>query len=140
MVVRSLDHPYEGNPFARETVLCEALEQGPVVIPDGQLFLQMWQYAPDRLKPRLIYVADDAAAVKYMGYDTIEGGVRVLRSWAPVNVVEWSEFARGTHEFLAYQSSLRPGWVLARVVEEGATVEVRKTALLRELVKVRLRD
>jgi hypothetical protein len=75
-----------------------------------------------------------------MGFDTIEGGIRVLRGWAAVNVMEWGEFTHGTREFMAYQSSLRPGWVLARVVEEGATVEVKKTALYRELVRVRLRD
>jgi hypothetical protein len=140
MGIRSVDHPYDGNPFDREPVLREALEQGPVVIPDGQLFLQMWQYAPERLKSRLIYVADDQAALKYMGFDTIEGGIRVLSGWAPVNVIEWGDFTHGTREFTAYQSSLRPGWVLARVVEEGATVEIKKTALYRELVRVRLRD
>jgi Dolichyl-phosphate-mannose-protein mannosyltransferase len=138
MGIRSLDHPYDGNPFDGEPVLREALERGPVVIPDGQLFLQMWYYAPERYKSSLIFPVDNAAAVKYMGYDTIDGGVRLLRPWAAVNVVEWADFVRDTREFMAYQTSLRPGWVLARVVAEGATVEVRKTALLRELVNVRL--
>ena len=140
MVVRSLDHPDAGNPFDGEPVLREALERGPVVIPDGQLYLQMWHYAPERLKSRLIYVADDQAALKYMGFEAFETGIRVLRAWAPVNVMEWGDFTHNTREFVAYQTLLRPGWVLERVVEEGATVEVRKTTRYRELVKVRLRD
>jgi hypothetical protein len=140
MAIRSMDHPSEGNPFAGEPVLREALEQGPVVIPDGLLFMQMWHYAPERLKSRLIYVADDQAALKYMGFEAFETGIRVLRAWAPVNVMEWGDFTHNTREFVAYQTLLRPGWVLERVVEEGATVEVRKTTRYRELVKVRLRD
>jgi hypothetical protein len=81
---------------------------------------------------------DNAAAVKYMGYDTIDGGVRTLRPWTSMNLVEWSDFVRETRQFTAYQTSLRPGWVLSRVVAEGAAVEVKKTALFRELVDVRL--
>jgi hypothetical protein len=138
MAVRSLDHPYEGNPFDGEPVLREALEQGPVVIPDGQLYLQMWHYAPERYKSRMIFLLDEAAAVKYLGYDSIDVGVRVVRRRAAVNVMDWADFARGTREFTAYQSSLRPGWVLPRVVAEGASVEVKKTALFRELVHVRM--
>jgi hypothetical protein len=138
MVVRSLDHPDAGNPFDGEPVLREALERGPVVIPDGQLYLQMWHYAPERYKSRLVFVMDNAAAVKYMGYDTIDGGVRTLRPWTSMNLVEWSDFVRGTRQFTAYQTSLRPGWVLSRVVAEGAAVEVEKTALFRELIDVRL--
>ena len=140
MTVRSLDYPSRGNPFDAEPVLREALEQGPVVVPDGQLFLQMWQYAPERYKSRLLFLMDNDAAVKYMGFDTIDGGVRALKPWAAVNAVEYADFARGGREFMAYQTSMRPGWVLARVVADGATVEVKKTALYRELVKVRLRD
>ena len=138
MVVRSVDHPYEGNPFDGEPVLREALERGPVVIPDGQLFLQMWHYAPERYKSRMIFLLDEAAAVKYLGYDSIDVGVRVVRRRAVVNVMDWADFARDTREFTAYQSSLRPGWVLPRVVAEGAAVEVKKTALFRELVHVRM--
>jgi hypothetical protein len=139
-IVRSLDHPSDGNPFERETILRDALNRGPVVIPDGQLYLQMWYYAPAQYRSRLIFLADSAAAVKYMGYDTIDGGLLALRGWADVKVVEYAEFARGTREFTLYQTSLRPGWVLARVVADGARAEVKKTALFRELVEVRLRD
>lgn len=140
VTIRLIDYPVKGNPFESEPVLKKALEQGPVVIPDGQLFLQMWQYAPERLKPRLLYLADDAAALKYMGFETIDGGIRVLRQWAPVQVTEYSEFAKPGREFLVYQSSLRPGWVLSRVMADGANAGIRTVAPYRELVSVRLRD
>jgi hypothetical protein len=140
MGIRSLDHPSNGNPFYGETVLHEALEQGPVVVPDGLLFLQMWHYAPERLKSRLIFVPDNAAAVQYMNYDTVDQGVRDLRRFAAINVREWADFAHDTREFMAYQSSLRPAWMLQRVLAEVATVEVKKATTYRTLLKVRLHD
>ncbi len=138
--IRSADHPTAGNPFYGETMLHEAVEQGPVVVPDGLLYLQMWWYAPERLKPRLLYVVDNAASVKYMNYETVDDGLGKMRQYVPVNVRTWAEFARDTHEFTALQSSLRPAWILQRVVEEGATVEVKKAAPYRTLLNVRLRN
>ena len=138
--IRLVDYQAKGNPFAGEPLLMEALEQGPVVIADGQLYMQMWQYAPERLKARMLFLADDASAVKYMGFETIDGGIRALIPWAPVQVREYAEFATPGREFLVYQNSLRPGWVLSRVVADGASVAIRKVATFRELVSVRLRD
>ena len=137
--IRLMDHAVDGNPFDGEPVLKEALEQGPVVIPDGQLFMQMWHYAPERLKMRLVFLADDAAALKYLGFDTIEG-IRILLPWVPIRVIEYREFAKPGKEFLLYQNSLRPGWVLSRVVDDGANTAIRKVALFRQLVSVRLPD
>jgi 4-amino-4-deoxy-L-arabinose transferase-like glycosyltransferase len=138
--IRLMDHAAKGNPYENEPVLKEALEQGPVVIPDGQLFMQMWHYAPERLKPRLMYLADDAAALKYLGFDSIESSLRGLLPWAPVHVMEYREFAQPGREFLLYQNSLRPGWVLSRVADDGASSSIRKVALFRQLVSVRLRN
>jgi hypothetical protein len=138
--IRLVDYAPKGNPFAGEPLLMEALEQGPVVIADGQLYMQMWQYAPERLKARMLFLADDAAAVKYMGFETIDGGIRALIAWAPVQVKEYAEFARPGREFLVYQNALRPGWVLSRVVADGASVTIRRVAIFRELVSVRLPD
>jgi hypothetical protein len=145
MAIRLIDYPVSGNPFEAEPILKEALEHGPVVIPDGLLFLQMWQYAPERLKTRLVFLADDTAALKYMGFATVDGGVRVLRPWSSVQVIEYSDFSRPGREFLVYQSPLRPGWILpgwllARVVDDGANATIQKVAPYRELIKVRLRD
>jgi hypothetical protein len=139
MTVRSLDYRSDGNPFQREKILVEALEQGPVVIPDGLLFLQMWHYAPQQYKSRMMFVADNASAVKYMGYDTVDDGLRALRPWANIHLAEYDEFARGTREFTIYQSTLRPAWLLARVLSDGATAEVQKTSQYRDLIRVRLR-
>jgi hypothetical protein len=136
----STEIPPARNPFDGEPLLREALEQGPVAVPDGQLFLQMWHYAPEPLKSRLLFLADDEAALKYMGFDTIDGGIRVLRDWSSVGVVEYRNFASPGREFFVYQNTARPGWVIPKVAADGATVEVRKYAGFRALMRVRLKS
>jgi hypothetical protein len=127
------------NPFVAEKMLADALREGPVVVPDGQLFLQIWHYAPHELRPNLLYLADNAAAAKYLGFDTIEGGLRVLRPWASVQVLEYKGFARPGREFLVYQNSLRPGWLLSQVADAGAHVEATAITNFRQLYRVRLK-
>jgi hypothetical protein len=100
----------------------------------------MWHYAPEPLKSRLLFLADNDAALKYMGFDTIDIGIRVLRPWSSVDVVEYQSFASPGREFLVYQNTLRPGWLISKVVDDGATVEVRKYAGFRELIRVRLKS
>ncbi|HWB83405.1 MAG TPA: glycosyltransferase family 39 protein [Bryobacteraceae bacterium] len=126
------------NPFDGEPILRQALTDGPVVIPDGQLFLQMWYYAPQSLKPRLLFLADSAAAVRYMGFDTIDDGIMVLRPWARISAMEYSRFATPGREFLVYQNTLRPAWLLQKIVADGGSAEIRKISTIRELVRVRL--
>jgi hypothetical protein len=99
----------------------------------------MWHYAPEPLKSRLLFLADDEAALKYMGFDTIDGGIRVLRGWSSAGVVEYRNFASPGREFFVYQNTARPGWVIPKVAADGATVEVRKYAGFRALMRVRLK-
>jgi hypothetical protein len=99
----------------------------------------MWYYAPEPLKSRLRFLADNDSALKYMGFDTIDGGIRVLRSWSSVPVVEYQSFASPGREFLVYQNTLRPGWFISKAVDDGATVEIRKYQGSRALIRVRLK-
>ncbi len=127
------------NPFGQEPVLEKALQKEPVVISDGQLFLQMWQYAPEPLKPRLEFLADDEAAIRYMGFDTIDEGLRVLRPWTSARVVDYRDFFAPGREFLIYQSTLRQGWLLAKVLDDGGTAEILALHGSRELIRVRFK-
>jgi hypothetical protein len=109
------------------------------VVPDGQLFLQMWQYAPAALKSNILYLADNAAAAKYMGFDSIDGGLRVLRPWSSVQVLEYRDFAAPGREFLVYQNTLKPGWLLPRVLDDGASADLQAYTNYRQLFRVRLK-
>lgn len=135
----TIEMPAPQNPFAREPVLAKALETEPVVIPDGQLFLKAWQYAPEALKSKLLFVSDDDASVKYMGFDSIDAGLRVVRPFAAVQVVDYRDFYAPGKEFLVYQNTLRPGWVLAKVMADGGSAEVLSASGFRELLRVRFK-
>ena len=139
VVVTLADHGDARNPFTEETALVEALKQGPVVVSDGQLHLQMWHYAPPELKPRLVFLVDEPAAVKYMGFDTLDKGGGALKKWAGATSLPYSEFVAANRDFLLYRNLARPEWVTPRVLDEGASVEVRSVGLRRELVRVRMK-
>lgn len=131
------------NPFTREKELAAALEQGPVVIPDGHLFLQMWYYGPERLRSRMIFLADPLLAAKYMAYgdagthSTIDEGLPFLRSLVSVNTIPYADFHPEGGVFLAYHNPLRPGWLLSDVVQRGDGVELIRESPARQLYRIR---
>jgi hypothetical protein len=135
----TVEIPPSRRPFADEPILVQALQQGPVVVADGQLFLQMWHYAPDALKSNLLFLVDDAAAVKYMGFDSIDGGLRALRPWSSVQVIEYRDFAAPGREFPLYQNSLRPGWLLPKIVADGGSADLLAFTTYRQLYRARLK-
>ena len=135
----TMDIPPPRNPFLEEPILAKALETEPVVISDGQLFLQLWQYAPDSLKSRLLFLADTDAAIEYMGFDTIDSGILVLRPWAPLKALEYKSFFAPGREFLLYRNLLRPEWLLAKVIKDGGSARLQEFNYRRELLRVRFR-
>jgi hypothetical protein len=137
--VMTIAAPDVRDPYRQEAVLAKALAEGPVVIPDGQLFLSMWQYAPRELRPRVEFVADNESAIRYMGFDTIDDGLRVLRPYAPVEVLEGREFLTPGREFLLYQNTLRPGWLLSKIVDGGGSAELLANSGFRQLFRVRVK-
>lgn len=139
LVFQAIDFPRARNPYENEPLLHDALARGPVVIPDGQLFLQMWRYAPEPLKSRILYVTDSGAAVKYMGFDSLESGLRVLTPWSSVKVVEYRQFALPGREFTVYQNTLRPGWLIPKIAAEGASLKVVGYRAYRALIEARLK-
>jgi hypothetical protein len=55
-----------------------------------------------------------------------------------VQVLEYGDFAVPGREFLVYQNSLRPGWLLARVMADGASADVQAFTNYRQLFRVKL--
>jgi hypothetical protein len=135
----TIDVPAPRNPFLDEPILRHALATEPVVVSDGQLFLQMWWYAPQPLKSRLVFLADAPSAVAYMGFETIDTGIFTLRQWAPVNVVEYNSFFAPGKEFLVYRNLLRPEWLLAKVIKDGGSARIEEFDRRRELLRVRFK-
>jgi hypothetical protein len=131
--------PAPQNPFQQEPMLTKVLPREQVVIPDGQLFLLVWHYAPESQKSHLLFVADGTAALKYVGYDSIDEGMRVVRPFAPVQVVDYQAFYAPGKEFLIYQNTMRPGWLLEKVLDDGGSAQVLASSGFRELIRVRFK-
>jgi hypothetical protein len=127
-------HPFTGDPE-----LVSALEREPVVVADGMLYLQLWYYAPQRLKSRLVYLTDNDAARRYVKNDLLEDGLKSLRPWAPVEVLDYRSFAAPGREFLVYQKKFYMAWLLDRIVDDGGSASIEASRDTRTLVRVRIR-
>ncbi len=132
--------PPPRNPLAEESLLVGALRQGPVVVADGQLFLQMWHYTPEPLKSNLIFLVDKTAAVKYEAFNTasIDPSLTSLRRWCPLRVIDYRDFATPGKEFRVLQSLLKPGWLLAKIAADGGSETVEQYTNIRQLYRVRI--
>jgi hypothetical protein len=127
-------HPFTGDPE-----LARALEREPVAIADGMLFLQLWYYAPERLKSRIFYLSDNEAAQRYLKNELLENGLKGLRPWVPVQVLDYRTFATPGREFLVYQKKYYISWLLDRIVDDGGSASIEASHDFRTLVRVRIK-
>jgi hypothetical protein len=74
----------------------------PVVIPDPVEFLQLAQSASPAFSRKFVYLADESEAVKYTGTDNLDRTLLVVRSYAPFQVEDYTQFTAAHHEFLFY--------------------------------------
>jgi hypothetical protein len=74
----------------------------PIVCPEVTLFHRMSYYAGRQFADRLIYTADPASAVRYLGHDTIDRGLMALRPWFPLKTVDYSSYIASQPRFLVY--------------------------------------
>jgi hypothetical protein len=132
--------PPPANPLAGESVLLKALEQGPVVVAEGQTFMQVWYYTPEPLKSNLVFLVDSTASVKYGFFNTasIDAAMAYLRHWYPFRVIDYRDFATPGKDFRVLQNPLKPGWLLAKVAADGGAETVEQYTNLRQLYRVRM--
>jgi hypothetical protein len=125
------------NPIAREPLLAVALASGPVVVDDGVLFLQIWRYAPAGWRPRLLFLGDTDAAVRYTGADTVDLNLLSAAPLFDLPVVRYADFARPGREFTLYLTGT--GWLPRRVVADGGSLEIIRMEGGRALARARIR-
>ena len=94
----------------------------PVVMPHGSQYLPLAHYWPKPLASRLYYLTDREAALRYR--HTAMGGHALTRfaQWVPLNVVPYRSFVANHPRFLVFGSI---GWVLPKLLEDGARVELK---------------
>ena len=111
------------NPVEQRPMLAATLSSHGRVVASGSLtFLQLWYYAPPMQRMRLLYIADPAIARHFTGSDTFDRGYLALSKWTAVPVEEYGPFVSRTAEFTVY--ALGSGWLLEKLREDGATVQL----------------
>jgi hypothetical protein len=141
LIVVSVTIPPPRDPIAEETVLIDALKQGPVVVADGQLFMQMWLYLPETLKSNLLFLVDREASVKYQAFNTsaIDAALTSVRDFYPIHALDYSAFAASGKEFRLLQNPLKPGWVLEKIAADGGSEVIERYTNLRQLYRIHMR-
>jgi hypothetical protein len=124
-----------------EFVLVDALKQGPVVVADGQLFMQMWLYLPEPLKSNMIFLVDSEASVKYQTFNTaaIDSALSYVRQWFPIRALDYGAFATPGTEFRLLQNPLKPGWMLEKIAADGGSETIDHYTNLRQLYRIRMK-
>jgi len=127
--------------LSEEFVLVESLKQGPVVVEDGQLFMQMWFYLPEPLKSNMIFLVDSEASVKYQVFTTsaIDAALSSVRLSFPIRVLDYRTFATTGKEFRLLQNPLRPGWLLDKIAADGGSEVIDRYTNLRQLYRIRIK-
>jgi hypothetical protein len=124
------------NPFAAAPLLRQALatQAGPVVVSDAFAFLEIWYYAPGKLKPRILCLSDPQSAVKYQHKDETDS--HALGDLG-VPFRPYHDFATPGSQFLLFVA--RPNWITEKVLADGGTLDTlvgsRRGVLLRAHVK-----
>jgi hypothetical protein len=127
-----------------EFVLIHALEgapdQGPVVVADGQTFVQIWYYLPTRLKSKIVFLVDREAAVKYATFNTaaIDAALSDVRRFCGLPVLDYRDFVTPGKQFRVLQNPLKPGWLLEKIAADGGTEAIDDYTKLRQLYRVRM--
>jgi Dolichyl-phosphate-mannose-protein mannosyltransferase len=125
------------DPYTRARLLRKELgtSDQPVVISNYIAFLEVWYYAPDDVKPRILCLDDEKAAVKYRHMDDVAGDS--LRDIG-VPFHPYGEFATSGKQFKIYFVGW--SWITNKILEDGGSVEWldasdRSGGLLRARIK-----
>jgi Dolichyl-phosphate-mannose-protein mannosyltransferase len=92
----------------------------PVVVSNALEFFPLMHYGSPALVTRLVDLVDISQAIVYSGTDSTDKQMLVLRSYTPLQVYEFHDFAAKYPEFLLYSGG--GGWLdwwSARLADDG---------------------
>jgi Dolichyl-phosphate-mannose-protein mannosyltransferase len=98
----------------------------PVAVADGLLYLPLELYASRESRNRFVYLVDEQKAVQYLGSDSIDKNLAVLRRDLPFTMPDFPEFARTHQIFLLYTQKPRPvfDWLSLYLPSVTSSMEV----------------
>jgi len=112
-----------------DPLLRGAIEQGPIIMDDGQPFLKQWYYLPASMKSRVEYVADPQSEVRWTETDVTDLGMLSLKKWFGLPILDYEkDVATPGKTVRIYHNSSGSTWLLNRLLADGAKIEVQQTA------------
>lgn len=97
---------------------------GPIVMTDNDMLLPLRHYQPPEVSQRLLYLADEKAALATQGYHTIERLFPRLERWSKVVDVEpYAEFVQKHRVFVLIDKSR--GYIAKLLWQQGATLTAK---------------
>jgi len=94
----------------------------PVVVSDARDYLQLMYYGSPAWVTRLVVLEDAPQAEVYAGSDNVDKQLLILRSYVPLQMYEFHDFASKHPEFLLYSEGTMFDWWPARLVDDGYVV------------------
>jgi hypothetical protein len=101
------------------------------------VFLPLAYGAPDRLAPRLYYLADPAATVRATGTDTLDVALTHLALVARLHVEPYGGFLAAHRDFFVWDPPGPFGWVRQALAMDGVEVETRRDSAAGTLMRAR---
>jgi hypothetical protein len=110
-----------GEPFEQLTHLVEVAnrEKLPIVVSDFNTYVQVCHYASPELRGRILTLVDPGKSWIYTGTDTAEKIAVILRSYAPLTILDFPPFAANHPVFLLYSNGAEGDWWPARLLHDG---------------------
>jgi hypothetical protein len=96
----------------------------PVVIADPILFLQLAHYQPPELVGRLFFLTDLDQVVRFTEQDSGERSLQHLNMVRRIPLEPYQAFIQTHRAFHVYWTGKRWEWLLSKLIEDGARVEV----------------
>ena len=94
----------------------------PIVVSDGLQYLPLTRYIAPDLRHDLYALVDPTSAVDYVGSDSVDRNLQLLRGYVPLQIVDYADFASAHRSFLMVSSGERFDWLPTRLVRDGHDV------------------
>jgi hypothetical protein len=127
-------------PFQVPEVLSVDHTDLPIIVEGPLDYLQLTYYAPSPVRERLVSLVDPASAALFVGTRRGDLSLARLQPFTPALRIEQPSAFFGRHQHFLVFRGVEPGWVLAKLVDEGARATLVRYRNTQAMFDVRLSE
>jgi hypothetical protein len=115
-----LGRPYENSAWMK------ALQDSslPVTATPEIFFMQLQRYAPQNVRSRITYMADEQRALKYQGVFSNDTNMLLFRQRLPIPVQTYHDYLATHSHFLICANTVDRTWLLSALTEDGVQLRL----------------